>query len=209
MAFYYFDASALVKYYVTEPGSTWVRQMIDEQDPMSGQAHHIILVAEITRVEVAAGLAVIERVGRIRRAERDRAYRRFMSQLAHRYAIMPLSTDDFATAAHLTQQHPLKAYDAIQLATALRSIGSSLTTNSPSPLLLAIPPLSPQHRPKSFSPKTPSITFLPAISLDPLGDRQPRRAIIYLPLRPPAPHSTPSPSSAPHMASSRPYLSAC
>jgi uncharacterized protein len=121
MAFYYFDASALVKYCVTEPGSTWVRQVIDEQDPVSGQAHHIILVAEITRVEVAAGLAVIERVGRIRRAERDRAYRRFMSQLAHRYAIMPLSPDDFATAAYLTQEHPLKAYDAIQLATALRS----------------------------------------------------------------------------------------
>jgi uncharacterized protein len=121
MAFYYFDASALVKYCVTEPGSTWVRQVIDEQDPVSGQAHHIILVAEITRVEVAAGLAVIERVGQIRRAERDRAYRRFMSQLAHRYAIMPLSPDDFATAAYLTQEHPLKAYDAIQLATALRS----------------------------------------------------------------------------------------
>jgi predicted nucleic acid-binding protein len=63
MAFYNFDASALVKYYVTEPGSTWVRQVIDAQDPVSGQAHHIILVAEITRVEVAAGLAVIERVG--------------------------------------------------------------------------------------------------------------------------------------------------
>lgn len=88
---------------------------------MSGHAHHIILVAEITHVEVAAGLAVIERVGRIRRAERDRAYRRFVSQLAHRDAIMPLSTDDCATAAHLTQQRPLKAYDAIQLATALRS----------------------------------------------------------------------------------------
>jgi uncharacterized protein len=121
MAFYYFDASALVKYYVTEPGSAWVRQVIDEQDPVSGQAHHLILVAEITRVEVAAGLAVIERVGRIRKTERDRAYRRFMSQIAHRYAVMPLSTDDFAAAAHLTQHHPLKAYDAIQLATALRS----------------------------------------------------------------------------------------
>jgi uncharacterized protein len=121
MAFYYFDASALVKYYVTEPASTWVRQVIDEQDPASGQAHYIILVAEITRVEVAAGLAVIERIGRIRRAARYRAYHRFMSQLAHRYVIMPLSTDDFATAAYLTQEHPLKAYDAIQLATALRS----------------------------------------------------------------------------------------
>jgi uncharacterized protein len=121
MALYYFDASALVKYYVSEPGSTWVRQVIDEQEPVSGQARHIILVAEIPRVEVAAGLAIIERVGRITRVERDRAYRRFMSQLAHRYAIMPLSTDALATAAHLTQRHPLKAYDAIQLATALRS----------------------------------------------------------------------------------------
>jgi predicted nucleic acid-binding protein len=43
MAFYYFDASALVKYYVTEPGSTWVRQVIDEQEPISGQTRHIIL----------------------------------------------------------------------------------------------------------------------------------------------------------------------
>jgi predicted nucleic acid-binding protein len=121
MAFYYFDASALVKYYVTEPGSAWVRQVIDERDPVSGQSRHIILVAEITRVEVAAGLAVMERIGRIKRAERDRTYRRFISQLAHRYAILPLSTADFATAALLTQPHPLKAYDAIQLATALGS----------------------------------------------------------------------------------------
>lgn len=120
MALYYFDASALVKYYVTEPGSTWVRQIINEQDPETGHPRHIILMAEITRVETAAGLAVIERVGRIGRATRDRAYHRFMSQIVHRYAIVPLTSEDFATAAHLTQQHPLKAYDAVQLAVALR-----------------------------------------------------------------------------------------
>ena len=115
MALYSFDASGLVKYYVTEPGSTWVRQIIDEQDPTAGRPHHIILVAEIIQVETAAGLAVIERVGRIGKTTRERAYRRFMSQLTHRYAIIPLISADFATAAHLTQQHPLKAYDAVQL----------------------------------------------------------------------------------------------
>ena len=120
MACYYFDASGLVKYYVTEPGSTWVRQLIEERDPETGQTSHVILVAEITRVEVAAGLAIIERVGRIRRAERDREYARFTSQLAHRYAIIPLLTGDFEAAAALTQHHPLKAYDAVQLAVALR-----------------------------------------------------------------------------------------
>jgi predicted nucleic acid-binding protein len=121
MACFYLDASVLVKYYVTELGSTWVRQLIDEREPESGQIRHLIFVAEITRVEVAAGLAVIERVGRIKRSERDREYHRFMSQLARRYAIIPLTTNDLEVAAQLTQRHPLKAYDAVQLAAALRN----------------------------------------------------------------------------------------
>jgi len=80
----------------------------------------MVLVAEVTRVEVAAGLAIIERVGRIRRAQRVREYQRFTSHLIQRYAIVPVTTKDFGTAAHLTQEHPLKAYDAVQLAVALR-----------------------------------------------------------------------------------------
>jgi predicted nucleic acid-binding protein len=120
MAVYSFDASAVVKYYVTESGSTWVRQRIEARDPDRAQARHHIFIAEITRVEVAAGLAIMERTGRITRAEREREYRRCNSQLVHRYAIIPLTTGDLETAAHLTQTHPLKAYDAVQLAVALR-----------------------------------------------------------------------------------------
>ena len=121
MAMYYFDASALVKYYVPEPGSAWVRQLLDTREPTRAQALHLIFVAEITRVEVAAGLAVVERIGRIRRAERRREYQRFTSHLTHRYAIIPLTTEDLVAAADLTQRHPLKAYDAVQLAIALRA----------------------------------------------------------------------------------------
>jgi hypothetical protein len=51
-----------------------------------------------------------------------REYRRFTSQLTHRYAIIPLTTEDFVTAADLTQHHPLKAYGAVQLAVALRYV---------------------------------------------------------------------------------------
>jgi len=120
MALYYFDASALVKYYVTEPGSAWVRELIDARDGGTGRPRHVIFAAEITRVEVAAGLAVIERVGRIRKSERDREYQRFVNQLVHRYAVVRLTTDDLEQAANLTQHHPLKAYDAVQLAVALR-----------------------------------------------------------------------------------------
>ncbi len=123
MPCYYLDASAVVKYYVTEPGSGWVRRLVEGRDPRTREISYVILVAEITRVEVAAGLAVIERVGRIKRLERDREYRRFTSQLAHRYAIIPLRTIDPETAADLTQRHPLKAYDAVQLAVGLRYRG--------------------------------------------------------------------------------------
>jgi hypothetical protein len=56
----------------------------------------------------------------IPKPERERAYRRFNSQLVHRYAIIPLTTGDLESAAYLTQTHPLKAYDAVQLAVALR-----------------------------------------------------------------------------------------
>ena len=49
-----------------------------------------------------------------------REYQRFTNHLIHRYAIIPVSTADFVAAADLTQRHPLKAYDAIQLAVALR-----------------------------------------------------------------------------------------
>jgi predicted nucleic acid-binding protein len=103
MAFYYFDASALVKYYVTEPGSTWVRHLVEDRDSETEWVH-TIFVAEITRVEVAAGLAVIERIGRIRRAQRDREYRRFVSQFVSRYAVIPLVTADLEYAADLTQR---------------------------------------------------------------------------------------------------------
>ena len=49
-----------------------------------------------------------------------REYQRFTNHLIHHYAIIPLSTADFVAAADLTQRHPLKAYDAVQLAVALR-----------------------------------------------------------------------------------------
>ena len=120
MAFYYLDSSAVVKYYVTEPGSTWVRQLVNERDERASRWVHVISISEITRVEVAAGLAMIERMGRIGKAQRDREYRRFISQMTSRYTVIPLSTSDLEYAAELTQRHPLKAYDAVQLAVALR-----------------------------------------------------------------------------------------
>ena len=57
MAFYFFDSSALVKYYVSEIGSGWVEAVIDAQPP-----NHIAL-AQIAGVEVVAALAQRVRAG--------------------------------------------------------------------------------------------------------------------------------------------------
>ncbi len=64
MPVYYLESSALVKYYVTEPGSTWVRQVVDAEE-------NVLVSAEITIAEVAAALGVITRIGRISRHQRD------------------------------------------------------------------------------------------------------------------------------------------
>jgi predicted nucleic acid-binding protein len=52
---YYVDASALVKRYAEESGSSWGRQIT------APFAQHAILLAEITLAEVAAALAAKHR----------------------------------------------------------------------------------------------------------------------------------------------------
>jgi len=119
MSFYYFDASTLVKQYVTEPGSTWVRELLGRTDT-DGKRGNTVCIAEVSVVEVAAALAILARTNHIRLRDRDLAYRRFINDTAHLYYLVPVRTNDFHAAARLIQRHPLKAYDAIQLAVALR-----------------------------------------------------------------------------------------
>jgi len=120
MAFYYFDASALVKYYILEPGSSWVRELINTTDEQDGQPVHMIFMADVSAAEVAAAFAVLHRTGRIRRRVWDGVFDRFMDDVNWRYQLVRAGRDDFFAAATLTRSHPLKAYDAVQLAVALR-----------------------------------------------------------------------------------------
>ena len=121
MALYYFDASALVKYYILEPGSTWVRGLVEMPATNSESRTNLIIIAEASVAEGAAAFAVLHRSQRISLRARDGAFRAFMSQIASgAFRVAPVLTEDFHAAARLTQRHPLKAYDAIQLAVALR-----------------------------------------------------------------------------------------
>ncbi len=119
MSLYYLDASALVKQYVQEPGSTWIRQLIDRVNPDEEQVN-VVFISEVNIVKVAAALAILARTNKISLRDRNIAYQRFMHDTAHLYQLVSIETGDFHSAAYLTQRHPLKAYDAVQLAVALR-----------------------------------------------------------------------------------------
>jgi len=113
MPVYYLDTSVLVKYYVTEPGSAWVRQLIDEEE-------NILVSTEITIAEVSAALAVIARVGRTLSRQRDEFWMKFKRDLLRRYELLPTHRAIINHAAELCQQHPLRGFDAVHLACGLR-----------------------------------------------------------------------------------------
>jgi predicted nucleic acid-binding protein len=109
---YYLDTSALVKYYVTEPGSVWVRRLVADQD-------NVLVSTEITIAEVSAALAVITRVGRASRRQRDELWGKFKRDLLTCYELLPTHRAIINRAAELCQQHPLRGFDAMHLASSL------------------------------------------------------------------------------------------
>lgn len=111
IAVYFLDSSAVVKYYVTEPGSTWIRQLVDSDD--------LLFLAQITIPEVAAALGILERRKQLRRRHRRNLWERFARDCTKRYRFVPVVYNVLYSAALLCASHPLKAYDAVQLAVGL------------------------------------------------------------------------------------------
>ena len=86
MSHFYLDASAVVKRYSPEPGSGWVKALID---PI-GWAHAGL--GEITLAEVAAALAAKHRApGGITQQERDDAVALFLSHCDTQYELIAIS----------------------------------------------------------------------------------------------------------------------
>ena len=119
MTLYYFDADAQVKYFVNESGSAWIRQQIDETDA-NGQYLHSVATVEISQIEVSAALAILQRLGRIGRQLRDRAFRDYLNLANRRFRLLVVDATLVSEASALPQKYPLKALDALHLAVAIR-----------------------------------------------------------------------------------------
>ena len=105
----YFDASALVKRYVREKGSVKVRRLLASDTPATSR---------LSEIEVAAALERRSREGSFSTSERDRALTAFAIDL-RAIVVVELTPDISALARTLLRRHPLRAGDAIQLASCL------------------------------------------------------------------------------------------
>jgi predicted nucleic acid-binding protein len=105
----FFDTSALAKRYVSEPGSLLVRSTL-RSTPVS--------VARITYAELAASIARAWRLAAISEDQRDVILARLAGDFA-RLNIVEIRAQLVAMVPDLVVRHPLRGYDAVQLATAL------------------------------------------------------------------------------------------
>lgn len=112
MPAYFFDSSAIVKFYVAESGTIWVRSFTDSED-------NFIHVSALTRVETISALTRRLRRGDITQAEFNEACEDLQQDFATQYRIVALAEQVIDAAAALAQSHGLRAYDAVQLAAAL------------------------------------------------------------------------------------------
>lgn len=113
MHIYFNDSSAVVKLYVPEIGSGWITSECRRPDVL-------MVIGDITTVEVPAAFGRAEREGRLSPTQRQQAMARFEADCAQTFMIEALSTAVFGRARGLIARHPLKAYDAVQLALALQ-----------------------------------------------------------------------------------------
>ncbi|MBN1876724.1 MAG: type II toxin-antitoxin system VapC family toxin [Anaerolineae bacterium] len=126
MVNYYFDTSALVKHYITEVGSPWVQTLL-------GDPETAMFTSLLTHIEGACTFARRRREGLFTPDDHHQVLRLFNYDIAHRYTIVDVDPVLINTARQMANQHPLRAYDAVQLATAWL-VSRSLLDSGAAPL---------------------------------------------------------------------------
>lgn len=113
MAHYYFDSSALVKRYVAEVGTSWVQALCA---PAAG---HVLYTVRISGAEIIAALFRRARTGTLSSADAQAAAMQFKADVRGDYQIVEVTEILVDRAMTLAEQHGLRGYDSVQLATAL------------------------------------------------------------------------------------------
>lgn len=129
MAFYFLDSSAVVKNYVAETGSKWLKSVLNSTPPPE------IYLASITEVEVTAAITRRAKNGSINNADAATAINQFRTDFANDFRVIEIEQTVLTQAVMLAQKHVLRGYDAVQLSAVLHvfdklfSLGIDLSLN--------------------------------------------------------------------------------
>lgn len=123
---YFLDSSALLKRYVPEVGTAWMQSITDTQ------SQNLLIVAHIAWVEICSAVARRQREGSISSLQTDQILTAFRAHWNTQYFIVAIDSTVIELAGQLVNQHPLRAYDAVQLAAALSIQGQLTSPNATS-----------------------------------------------------------------------------
>lgn len=110
---YFLDSSALIKRHITEQGTMWIRSIT------APSAGHTIILAQITQVEMFSGVFCRRREGLMPPRTVQAIRLLFHRHVKREYMVVELAAPIIQSAEDLLDKHPLRVYDAIQLASAL------------------------------------------------------------------------------------------
>ncbi len=110
MSDYYADSSVLVKRHVQEIGTEWAKSLLE---------NNLIITAEMSIVEVYSALNRRVREGSITPEDYAHIMTDFSALCTITYKLVQLSSPIIERTKLLLERYPLRAYDAVQLASAL------------------------------------------------------------------------------------------
>lgn len=110
MPLYYLETSALVKLYVREPGTERMLRLVSRTN------NHRFAVLTLSRVEFHSAIRRREREGDIDPSLARRLLNRFDEHMETKFVKQVVNDYLLDLASSLVDHHPLRAYDAVQLA---------------------------------------------------------------------------------------------
>jgi len=131
MSIYFLDSSAIAKRYVSEQGHTWIISLCDPEQ------NHELYISQAALVEVVAAICRRTREQSITITDRDRLIHAFRLDCMNNYNILRITSPICTSAGNLCRSYRLRAYDAVQLACALRLRDKALAKEMEAPIFVS------------------------------------------------------------------------
>ena len=131
MPAYFFDSSALVKRFAHEKGTGFVL------DLLRPSSKNRLYCARITEIEVCSALVRRHNAGTLTTDQTVKSMKRLRYDLPRRFTQIALTEEVLTKASSLAEIYALRAYDAVQLAAAIKANDERLANGLPTLIIVS------------------------------------------------------------------------